>query len=55
MEENEQFARSFLNPIHYVQTPKIRDPSNVVEVSRDGNRWMEICPKIQFNAKLINL
>jgi hypothetical protein len=46
---------SFINLVHYVQIQGIKYSSNIVDTSRDDNKWIEICSKIQFNLGLIGL
>jgi hypothetical protein len=51
----ERALGSFINLVHYVQIQGIRNSSNIVYTSRDENKWIEICSKIQFNPRLIGL
>ncbi len=55
VEEFEQVSSSFPNTIHSVQILGIGGLFDIVDTSRDENRWIEICARIQFNLRLTEL
>ncbi len=54
-EENEQIIGFVFNPILFVHNSEFGNSTNYVEVSLDANKWIEICSRIQFNPRLIEL